>query len=64
MKIFFKNCNFIIYEKSKKLIKFTKKKFKNYKVKWLKNLDKLKNKPTIFIGNEFLDALPIKQFIK
>ena len=33
-------------------------------MKWQKNLDQLKYCPTIFIGNEFLDALPIKQFIK
>ena len=60
---FYKVCDFIIYEKSKKLIHLQKQKLKNFKVKWLKNLDRLKNKPTIFIGNEFLDSLPIKQFI-
>ncbi len=59
----FNMCNFIIYEKSNKLIKLQKKKLKKDKVTWLKNLNKLNNKPTIFIGNEFLDALPIKQFI-
>ncbi len=50
-------------KKSNKLIKLQKEKLKNENVKWLKNLDKLQNKPTIFFGNEFLDALPIKQFI-
>lgn len=63
-KYFSKSCNFIIYEKSNKLINLQKKKLKNCKVKWQKNLDQLKYCPTIFIGNEFLDALPIKQFIK
>ena len=62
-KKFYNKCDFIIFEKSNKLIKLQKEKLKNEKVKWLKNLDKLQNKPTIFFGNEFLDALPIKQFI-
>tara|TARA_Y100000590_G_scaffold205981_1_gene233516 strand:- start:529 stop:1572 length:1044 start_codon:yes stop_codon:yes gene_type:complete len=62
-KNFYNKCNFSIYEKSKKLIKLQKERLKKNKVTWLKNLDKLKNKPTIFFGNEFLDALPIKQFI-
>ena len=57
------NCNFIIYEKRKKLIKIQKKKLRKYKVRWIKSLDKIDNKPTIFIGNEFLDALPVKQFL-
>ena len=60
---FYNNCNFIIYEKSKKLIKLQKEKLKFSKIKWLNNLDKLENRPTIFVGNEFLDALPIKQYI-
>ena len=60
---FFKNCEFIIYEKSRKLINLQKEKLKKEKVKWLNNLNSLKNKPTIFLGNEFLDALPIKQFV-
>jgi len=63
-KKFYNKSNFSIYEKSNKLIKLQKQKLKKHKVTWLKNLDKLKNKPTIFFGNEFLDALPIKQFIK
>ncbi len=62
-KNFYSKCNFIIYEKSNKLIKLQKDKLKKNKLKWLKNLGKLKNRPTIFFGNEFLDALPIKQFI-
>ena len=60
---FYNKCDFIIYEKSNKLIKAQKEKLKKNKITWLKSLDKLKKKPTIFIGNEFLDALPIKQFI-
>ena len=62
-KKFYNKCDFIIFERSNKLIKLQKEKLKNKNVKWLKNLDKLQNKPTIFFGNEFLDALPIKQFV-
>ena len=62
---FFKNsCNFFIFEKSIYLKKIQKKKLKNFNVIWLSNLDKVGNTPTIFIGNEFFDSLPIKQFIK
>ena len=57
-------CNFIIYEKSQNLVKLQKQKLKKNNIKWIKNLDKLENNPTIFLGNEFLDALPIKQYIK
>jgi len=62
--VFFNKCNFKIFEKSRKLIELQKKKLKKNKIVWLKNLNELNNKPTIFIGNEFLDALPIKQYIK
>ena len=34
------------------------------KVKWIKNFNKIKKGPVIFLGNEFFDALPIKQFKK
>ena len=62
---FFKNsCNFFIFEKSIYLKKIQKKKLKNFNVIWLSNLDQVGNIPTIFIGNEFFDSFPIKQFIK
>ncbi len=60
---FYLKCNFMIYERSKKLINFQKIKLKKHKIKWLKNLKRVGNNPTIFLGNEFLDALPVKQFI-
>ena len=41
-----------------------KQKLKNKNIKWLKNLNEISNIPSIFIGNEFFDALPIKQFVK
>ena len=63
--LFFKNvCNFFIFEKSPYLKKIQKEKLKNYKVRWLKKIIKINNSPTIFIGNEFFDSLPIKQFTK
>ncbi len=61
----FKNCYKInILEKSIYLKKIQKQKLKNRNIKWLKNLNEISNIPSIFIGNEFFDALPIKQFIK
>ena len=50
---FYNKCEFMIFEKSKKLIQVQKKNLKNEKVIWTKNLEKLDNRPTIFIGNEF-----------
>ncbi len=57
-------CNINILEKSKLLKKIQKKNIKNQNTRWLKNLNELNNSPSIFIANEFFDALPIKQFIK
>ena len=63
--LFFENsCNFFIFEKSPYLKKIQKKKLKNFKVNWLKKLNKINNFPTIFLANEFFDSLPIKQFKK
>ena len=58
------SCNIKILEKSAHLKKIQKKSIKDYKVKWLDNLNDLDDLPCIFIANEFFDALPIKQFIK
>ena len=63
--LLFKNCCKInILEKSIYLKKIQKQKLKGKNIKWLKNLNEISNVPSIFIGNEFFDALPIKQFIK
>jgi len=63
--LLFKNCCKInILEKSIYLKKIQKQKLKNKNIKWLKNLSEVSNIPSIFIGNEFFDALPIKQFTK
>ena len=51
-----------LFEKSKHLIKIQKSKIISDKVEWISNLDEINKGPTIFIANEFFDALPIKQF--
>ena len=33
-------------------------------MKWINNFNKIKKGPVIFFGNEFFDAIPIKQFKK
>ena len=61
----FKSCAKIyIHEKSNYLKNIQKNKTKKYNVKWLDNLKAISKNPSIFIANEFFDALPIKQFIK
>jgi len=57
-------CKINILEKSPYLKKIQKNKLQNKNIKWLNNLDKISNLPSIFIANEFFDALPFKQFIK
>ena len=52
-----------LYEESKYLQKIQKKKIKK-NVKWIKNFNEIKKGPVIFFGNEFFDAMPIKQFKK
>ncbi len=55
--------NLYLYEESKFLKKIQKKKFSK-EVKWINNFDRIKKGPVIFFGNEFFDAIPIKQFKK
>ena len=57
-------CNFIIHEKSDFLINEQRKNLNSKKFSWLLNLEKINTKPTIFLANEFFDAIPIKQFFK
>tara|TARA_Y100000591_G_C21823069_1_gene694848 strand:- start:549 stop:1613 length:1065 start_codon:yes stop_codon:yes gene_type:complete len=51
-----------LYEISNFLKKEQKKNLKNENVKWIDNLSNLKEGPIIFFGNEYFDAIPIKQF--
>jgi NADH dehydrogenase [ubiquinone] 1 alpha subcomplex assembly factor 7 len=60
--IFFDSVNFFLYEKSKTLKNLQKKNLSDQKIKWIKNFNKIKKGPIIFLGNEFFDAIPIKQF--
>ncbi len=53
-----------LYEKSNILKKFQKKKLNNSKIRWINNFSDIKKGPVIFFGNEFFDAIPIKQFKK
>ena len=57
------SSNFIIYEKSPYLKKIQKNRIKFKNIKWINNLKKINKFTSIFIANEFFDALPIKQFI-
>ena len=60
----FNACNFMIYEKSQ-LMTIQQKKNLNYKnIIWVKNLKKVSSFPTLYLANEFFDAIPIKQFFK
>ena len=61
---FFECCNFVIFEKSPTLIKIQKKKLIGNKILWISKIKNFEKKPTLFIGNEFFDAIPIKQFKK
>tara|TARA_Y100000590_G_scaffold436664_1_gene557481 strand:- start:2112 stop:3173 length:1062 start_codon:yes stop_codon:yes gene_type:complete len=60
----FNSTSIMLYEKSEKLKKIQKKRINSKRVSWIKNLKKIKKGPIVFFGNEFLDALPIKQFKK
>ena len=60
----FNYINIMIYEKSERLKKIQNKRIISQKVSCVKNLREIKKGPVIFFGNEFLDALPIKQFKK
>ena len=56
--------NMFLLEKSIFLRKVQKKKILDNDVKWINNLNSIKKGPVIFFGNEFFDAIPIKQFKK
>jgi NADH dehydrogenase [ubiquinone] 1 alpha subcomplex assembly factor 7 len=60
----FNNCNFQIHEKSDLLIKKQQQNLKSENITWIDDIKKVNLYPTIFLANEFFDALPIKQFFK
>jgi len=55
-----------ILDVNEELVEIQKKTLINHadKIKWVKNINESGDRPSIFIANEFFDALPIKQFIK
>ncbi len=53
-----------LFEESNYLKKIQKRKIINKDVKWINNFSVIKKGPVIFFGNEFFDAIPIKQFKK
>jgi len=57
-------CNFMIHEKSNFLINQQKKKLYSEKISWVKDVKKINSYPTLYLANEFFDAIPIKQFFK
>jgi len=61
---FLNSCNLIIFEKSPSLIKIQKKKLLKNKITWISEINEIGKIPSIFIANEFFDAIAIKQFKK
>jgi len=61
---FYNSLEINLLEVSKKLKKIQKKKIDNKKVKWIRKIKDVNCGPVIFFGNEFFDALPIKQIYK
>ena len=53
-----------LYEESNYLKKIQKKNISDKKINWINNFNIIKKGPVVFFGNEFFDALPIKQFKK
>ena len=49
--IFYKSCNFVIYEKSPNLIKVQKEKLNKSSITWITKINKIKKYPSIFIAN-------------
>ena len=62
--IFFNSVNIFLYEKSKTLENLQRKNLNDEKINWIKNFSSIKKGPVFFWGNEFFDAIPIKQFKK
>ena len=59
---FYSCVKIFMYEKSNTLKKIQQNLIKDKKVKWITGLESIKKGPVIFFGNEFFDAIPVKQF--
>ena len=62
--VFYDSLNIFLYEKSKSLKLLQKRNINEKKLTWINDFSKIKKGPTIFLGNEFFDSIPIKQFVK
>jgi len=63
-KNFYDSLEINLLEISDKLKTIQKIKINNKKVIWIKKIEEVNCGPVIFLGNEFFDALPIKQIYK
>ena len=63
-KDFYNSLEINLLEVSNKLKKIQKIKINSKKVRWIKKIKEINYGPIIFLGNEFFDALPIKQIHK
>ena len=63
-KNFYNSLEINLLEISDLLKTIQKAKINNRKVKWIKKIKEINYGPVIFLGNEFFDALPIKQIYK
>jgi len=61
---FYNSLQINLLEISNKLKKKQKIKINNNKVKWIRSINEINSGPIIFLGNEFFDALPVKQIYK
>ena len=57
-------CSFMIHEKSNFLINQQKKNLNTDKILWITDIKKINSFPTLYLANEFFDAIPVKQFFK
>ncbi|MCV3769676.1 MAG: SAM-dependent methyltransferase, partial [Wolbachia pipientis] len=60
---FFRSVNVYLIEISPILRKIQEEKLKELSIHWRVDISNLPDQPTIFIANEFFDALPMDQFI-
>ncbi len=63
-KDFYSSLEINLLEVSDKLKEIQKTKINNKKARWIKKITEINYGPIIFLGNEFFDALPIKQIYK
>ncbi|CAI3949099.1 MidA family (MidA) (PDB:1ZKD) [Commensalibacter communis] len=63
----YQNCSVIFVETSKRLRQIQKQAIAHHtdiSVRWYDSIDSIPYQPMILVANEFLDALPIRQFVK